>query len=118
MDAVSGRVGAAIDRAESRLIGRIPHQGSGMMPGAIRPPVAFQSDIVLPDATAVGPEVVVGADCELAADVCIVQSVLWPRVRVGRGATIERSLVMNDVIIPDGSHLVGKIVSPETIIDL
>jgi ADP-glucose pyrophosphorylase len=48
----------------------------------------------------------------------IVQSVLWPRVRVGRGVTIERSIVMNDVTIPDGAHLVGKVVSTEEVIDL
>ena len=56
--------------------------------------------------------------CELAEDVHIMQSVLWPRVRVGRGVTIERSIVMNDVTIPDGAHLVGKVVSTEEIIDL
>jgi NDP-sugar pyrophosphorylase family protein len=118
MDAVSGRVGSAIDLPQDRLTGRIPGQGSGIRRGAVCPPVAFQSDIELRHTTAVGPEVVVGAGCDLAADVHIVQSVLWPRVRVGRRVTIERSIVMNDVIIPDGSHLVGKLVSSEAIIDL
>jgi ADP-glucose pyrophosphorylase len=48
----------------------------------------------------------------------LVQSVLWPRVRVGRGVTIVRSIVLNDVTIPDGSHLIGKMVSSTGIADL
>ena len=66
----------------------------------------------------VGPEVILGEGCQLAHDVRLVQSVLWPRVRVGRGVTIERSIVLNDVTIPDGSQLVEKIVSIEGIFDL
>jgi mannose-1-phosphate guanylyltransferase/phosphomannomutase len=66
----------------------------------------------------IGPEVIVGEGCELAEDVRLVQSVLWPRVRVGRGATVEGSIILNDVTIPDGSQLINKIVSNTGIIDL
>ena len=66
----------------------------------------------------IGSEVILGEGCELADDVRLVQSVLWPRVRVGRGVTIAGSIVLNDVAIPDGSHLIGKIVSSTGIADL
>jgi NDP-sugar pyrophosphorylase family protein len=37
---------------------------------------------------------------------------------VERGVTIEGSIVMSDLTIPAGSHLVGKIVAAQGIIDL
>ena len=36
----------------------------------------------------------------------------------GEGVTIAGSIVLNDVAIPDGSHLIGKIVSGTGIADL
>ena len=111
MDAVSGRVGSAVtlprDEDDLRLAPQLDVRPSG----AIRPPVAFPFGIDVQASARVGPEVILGQGCQLADDVRLVQSVLWPRVRVGRGATIERSIVANDVTIPDGSHLIGKIVS-------
>ena len=80
--------------------------------------MAFASNIDWQLDSRVGPEVILGEGCEIANDVRLVQSVLWPRVRVGRGVRIERSIVLNDVTIPDGSHLVEKIVSREGIVDL
>jgi mannose-1-phosphate guanylyltransferase/phosphomannomutase len=118
MDAVSRRVLLACDRPQGEITRRISSPGRGLMAGAVYPPVAFHTDIGLPDNTAIGPEVIAAEGCELAEDVRIVQSVLWPRVRVGRGVTIEHSIVMNDVTIPDGSHLVGKIVSRKEVTDL
>ena len=61
------------------------------MAEAIRLPVAFASEIDWQLDSHVGPEVILGEGCQLVHDVRIVQSVLWPRVRVGRGVTIERS---------------------------
>ena len=84
----------------------------------MRPPVLLQADIEVRGNSIIGPEVVVGEGCELAEDVHIVQSVLWPRVRVGRGVTIARSIIMNDVSIPDGSHVADRIVSLEESRDL
>jgi NDP-sugar pyrophosphorylase family protein len=118
MDAVSGRVGSAIDVPQDGLAVSRPHQGSDVASGSVCPPVAFPADIDLRATSTIGPEVIVGEGCELAEGVRIVQSVLWPRVRVGRGVTIERSIIMNDVTIPDGSHLLSKIVSSEEIVDL
>jgi glucose-1-phosphate adenylyltransferase len=66
----------------------------------------------------IGPEVIIGEGCELAEDARLVQSVLWPRVRVGRGVSIEGSIILNDVTIPDGSQLINKIVSNTGIVDL
>jgi NDP-sugar pyrophosphorylase family protein len=117
MDAVSGRFLFAGNGPQGELTRRIPSGGSGLE-AAVRPPVAFHADIGLPDSTSIGPEVIAAEGCELAEGVRIVQSVLWPRVRVGRGVTIERSIVMNDVTIPDGAHLVGKVASTEEVIDL
>jgi NDP-sugar pyrophosphorylase family protein len=118
MDAVGGRFLLAGDGPRGELSRRTPSGGSGPASAAVCPPVALCADIDVPDSASIGPEVIAAEGCELAEDVRVVQSVLWPRVRVGRGVTIERSIVMNDVTIPDGAHLVGKVVSTEGIIDL
>ena len=94
-----------------------PHLG-GRTPEIFRPPVAFPAGIDWQPGSCVGPEVILGEGCELAHDVRLVRSVLWSRVRVGQGATIERSIVLNDVTIPAGSHVVEKIVSTEGIVEL
>jgi NDP-sugar pyrophosphorylase family protein len=116
MDAVSRRFLLPGDGPQGELSCRIPLGGSGL--AAVCPPVALHADIDVPDNGSIGPEVIAAEGCKLAEDVRIVQSVLWPRVRVGRGVMIERSIVMDDVTIPDGVHLVGKVVSTEEVIDL
>jgi NDP-sugar pyrophosphorylase family protein len=118
MDAVGGRVGGAVNppQVDNDLRRALPSKGR--MAGAMRPPVACPPDLDMPAGACVGPEVILGEGCMLANDVRLVQSVLWSGVRVGRGATVEGSIVMNDVTIPDGSHLVGKIVSAGGIVDL
>jgi mannose-1-phosphate guanylyltransferase / phosphomannomutase len=118
MDVVGGRVGAAVNLPPDEDDLRIALQPNGARADAIRPPVAYQSGTEWRAGSCVGPEVILGEGCELAHDVRLVQSVLWPRVRVGRGVTIEGSIVLNDVTIPDGSHLAGKIVSVEGVVDL
>jgi mannose-1-phosphate guanylyltransferase/phosphomannomutase len=118
MDVIGGRVGAGVNLPQDEDDLKMPPQSNGTTAGVIRPPVAFQSGTELQAGSCVGPEVILGEGCELAHDVRLVQSVLWPRVRVGRGVTIEGSIIMNDVTIPDGSHLVNKIVSVEGIVDL
>jgi mannose-1-phosphate guanylyltransferase / phosphomannomutase len=118
MDVVGGRAGSAVDLLEGKCdLTMVPHR-EGRMADAIRPPVACPPGIDWQLDSCVGPEVILGQGCELAHEVRLVQSVLWPRVRVGRGVTIERSIVLNDVTIPDGSHLVEKIVSKEAIVAL
>jgi NDP-sugar pyrophosphorylase family protein len=117
MDAVGGRVGSAVN---------LPFDVDGLsLPGEIYerpaqvvPPVAGWSTADVQASAGVGAEVILGEGCELADDVRLVQSVLWPRVRVGRGVTIVRSIILNDVAIPDGSQLIGKIVSNTGIADL
>jgi mannose-1-phosphate guanylyltransferase/phosphomannomutase len=118
MDVVGGRVGSAANPPQDANDLRPTAQLNGRTAGVICPPVALPVGIDVQTGSCLGPEVIVGEGCQLADDVCIVQSVLWPRVRVGRAVTIERSIIMNDVTIPDGSHLVGKIVAKERIIDL
>jgi mannose-1-phosphate guanylyltransferase/phosphomannomutase len=118
MDAVGERVGSAVAFPGDAGDLRMPSQVHGRRAGAIRPPVVVPSDVDVQASTDVGPKVILGEGCDLAHDVRLVQSVLWPRVRVGRGVTIERSIVLNDVTIPDGSHLRDKIVSNAGITDL
>jgi NDP-sugar pyrophosphorylase family protein len=118
MDAVGGRVGRAVAPLQGVPDLSRGSQARGDVASVIRPPVACPPGTDLQAGSTVGPEVIVGEGCALANDVRVVRSVLWPRVRVGRGTTIEGSIVMNDVIIPAGSHLVGKIVTAEGIIDL
>jgi NDP-sugar pyrophosphorylase family protein len=118
MDAVGGRVGSAVNLPPAEDDWRMAPQVYGRPAGVIRPPVAVPSGIEVQSSACVGPEVILGDGCQLDHDVRLVQSVLWPRVRVGRGVTIERSIVLNDVTISDGSHLIGKIVSSAGIADL
>jgi NDP-sugar pyrophosphorylase family protein len=118
MDVVSGRVGAAVRLPHDESDGSSSLRRHEMTAASIHPPVAVGSVIGWRDNTHLGPEAILGEGCELAANVSIARSILWPRVRVGRGVTIERSIVTSDVAIPDGSHLVGKIVSAEGITDL
>jgi mannose-1-phosphate guanylyltransferase/phosphomannomutase len=118
MDAVGGRVGSAVDLPSdvdnlsfaSKLHERPADATCSLLAGP--------SGIEVQASVGIGSEVILGEGCELADDVRLVQSILWPRVRVGRGVTIAGSIVLNDVVIPDGSHLIGKIVSSTGIADL
>jgi mannose-1-phosphate guanylyltransferase / phosphomannomutase len=118
MDVIGGRVSSAVNLPQGEDGLRMaPHLG-GRTPDIVRPPVVFPAGVGWQPGSCVGPEVILGEGCELAHDVRLVRSVLWSRVRVGQGATIERSIVLNDVTIPAGSHVVEKIVSTEGIVDL
>ena len=118
MDAVGGRVGSAVNLPPDvdglSLAAEIYERPSEVVP----PPVAGWSAADVQVSAGIGAEVILGEGCELADDVRLVQSVLWPRVRVGRGVTIVGSIILNDVAIPDGSQLIGKIVSNTGIADL
>jgi NDP-sugar pyrophosphorylase family protein len=118
MDVVGGRVGSAVNLPSDGNGPRMVLELNPSTADAIRPPVAFAPDIDWPPCSCVGPEVILGEGCQLARDVRLVQSVLWPRVRVGQGVTIQRSIVLDGVTIPNGLHLVDKIVSREGIVDL
>jgi mannose-1-phosphate guanylyltransferase/phosphomannomutase len=118
MDAVGGRVGSAVD-----LPSDVDNLSSASTVyerpvDAMCAPLAGPPGIDAQASVGIGSEVILGEGCELADDVRLVQSILWPRVRVGRGVTIAGSIVLNDVVIPDGSHLIGKIVSSTGIADL
>jgi NDP-sugar pyrophosphorylase family protein len=45
-----------------------------------------------------------GADCIIAANAVLTDSILWDRVRVGAGATLDECIVADDVVIPDGAE--------------
>jgi NDP-sugar pyrophosphorylase family protein len=118
MDAVGGRVGSAVDLPSDMDHLSFASKLHERPADAMRSPLAGPSGIDVPGSVGSGSEVILGEGCELADDVRLVQSILWPRVRVGRGVTIAGSIVLNDVVIPDGSHLIGKIISSTGIADL
>jgi NDP-sugar pyrophosphorylase family protein len=118
MDALNGRLLLAGDGPQGETTRRLSSVGGALAAAAVCPPVVLPADIDFPDNTSIGPAVIAAEGCELAENVRIEQSVLWPRVRLGRGVTIERSIVLNDVTIPDGVRLVDKVVSTEGVIDL
>jgi mannose-1-phosphate guanylyltransferase/phosphomannomutase len=111
MDVISGRVGLAAGLSPEGWLPEMLRQCHS----SVRPPVVLPSTLAFPADAIIGPEVVLGDGCTLAGQVRLLRSVLWPGVQVGQGVTIERSIVMNDVTIPAGSHVVGKIVSPTEI---
>lgn len=45
-----------------------------------------------------------GVDCEVARDAALTDTVLWDRVRVGAGATLNNCVVADDVVIPPGAR--------------
>jgi len=118
MDVVGGRVGSAVDLFQGEWDPRMACHPEMSLVDTIRPPLASAPDVSWQRDSRLGPEVILGEGCQLAHDVYLVQSVLWPRVHVGQGVVIERSIVLNDVTIPEGSQLVEKIVSVEGIFDL
>jgi NDP-sugar pyrophosphorylase family protein len=84
----------------------------------IQPPVALHATVRIGRGAIIGPDVAVGEACEIAEGAYLRRSILWPRVRIGRQSTIERTIIANDVAIPPGSHLVGKIVTLSGLTDL
>jgi mannose-1-phosphate guanylyltransferase / phosphomannomutase len=118
MDAVGGHTGSAVNLPPEVDRLSMAAQVYGRPAEVVGPSVAGRPDDEMRVGVGIGPEVILGEGCELADDVRLVQSVLWPRVRVGRGVTIVGSIVLNDVAIPDGSQLIGKIVSSTGIADL
>lgn len=44
-----------------------------------------------------------GVNCTIAADAVVTNSILWDRVRIGRGATLSECIVADDVVVPDGA---------------
>jgi mannose-1-phosphate guanylyltransferase len=45
-----------------------------------------------------------GEGCHIAADAVLERTVLWDRVRIGRGAHLSGCIVADDVVIPDGAR--------------
>ena len=45
-----------------------------------------------------------GADCEVAGDATLIDTVLWDRVRIGGGATLTNCIIADDVVIPAGAQ--------------
>jgi mannose-1-phosphate guanylyltransferase/phosphomannomutase len=118
MDVASGRVASAeVMLAQAAEPGG-PPQGEWMGEGAAHSSVLFGPDVSLGARCQLGAGTILGEGCRLADGVRIGHSVLWSGVCVERQATIERSIVLSDVVVPAGSSLVRKIVSPSGITEL
>ncbi|MBX7219759.1 MAG: NDP-sugar synthase [Blastocatellia bacterium] len=55
-------------------------------------------------------ESVIGDGCRIAPDAKVVDSVLWERVHVSAGVTLQRVIVGDDVMIPPGTNLENAVV--------
>jgi NDP-sugar pyrophosphorylase family protein len=113
MDLVSGRLSF-----EGSMFSDTALHTQSFVEGVAVTPLHVGATVRRDGGSSLGPEVVLGEGCVLEARGRITHSVLWPRVRLGKGVTIERSIIANDVTIPAGSHIVGKIVTSSAMIDL
>jgi NDP-sugar pyrophosphorylase family protein len=113
MDLVSGRLTlAATPLPDMRCQAGHGSAGLGGRPWSIGMAVRMDGD------SSIGPEVVLGDGCVREGRVQIAHSVLWPRVRLGDGVVVERSIIASDVTLPAGVHVVGKIVTSSGMTDL
>lgn len=89
--------GAMPLRLEPGLTG----EGSDGLKGhpGIVPPVHADGDVVVDASATVGPNVVLGKGSSVGANAVIRESVLWERVSVGAGATIDEAIIASGVTI-------------------
>ncbi len=59
----------------------------------IIPPVHIEEGVQIDSAAKVGPNVVLGAGCRIAANAVVRESVLWDGVLVEEGATVEETII-------------------------
>ncbi|HUT75612.1 MAG TPA: NDP-sugar synthase [Armatimonadota bacterium] len=74
----------------------------------ITPPVLMGAGCVIAARARVGPHAVLGDGVRVGEGAAVADSVLWSHAAVGAEATVERSVVGSDVIIPAGARLVGE----------
>lgn len=67
-------------------------------PGVV-PPVHADEDVVVDASAKVGPNVVLGRGCSIGANAVVRESVLWERVSVGSGASIEEAILASGATI-------------------
>ncbi|UCD10792.1 MAG: NDP-sugar synthase [Nitrospinaceae bacterium] len=89
-----------------RLQGEIPFaRGPG-----IAGPVAAGRDLSIDAGANIGPHVVLGDRCRVAAGASMENSVCWDDVIVGKGAQVERSILGHGAVVPPGERVLGKVV--------
>jgi NDP-sugar pyrophosphorylase family protein len=113
MDLVSGRLTLAATPLPDMTC-QVEHGSAGVGEGPWSIGLAVRRD----GDSSIGPEVVLGEGCVREGRVHIAHSVLWPRVRLGDGVVVERSIIASDVTLPAGVHVVGKIVTSSGMADL
>src|SRR5262249_8093163 len=65
----------------------------------IAAPVHPAEDVVVDASANVGPNVVLGRGCSIGANAVVRESVLWERVSIGSGATVEEAIVASGATI-------------------
>lgn len=60
---------------------------------------------------------VAGADCKVAESATIDEAVLWDNVTVGSGAQIRRSVLADDVHVPNDAHIENCVVVPRALVE-
>lgn len=51
----------------------------------------------------------VGAGGDIATDARVTHTILWDRVRVGRGASLDHCIVADDVVLPEGARFSHRV---------
>jgi mannose-1-phosphate guanylyltransferase len=60
------------------------------------------------------PNALAGARCSIAPGARLTETVLWDDVTIGSGVVLERCVVADRAVVPDGSHYVGCAIAPAT----
>lgn len=71
--------------------------------------VDIARDVTIGEGVTLGPGVAIGADCAIGAGAVIVDSILWPGSRIGRGARVYGSVVAG-VAVPEGAGVVNEVI--------
>ncbi len=104
--AVEGDVPAGFLRSGHALL----HASARVLPGArLVGPVIVGPEAVIGDgATIVGPTAI-GAGCQVGPGAVVSRSVLWDRCAVGADALVDRCLVADGTVVPEGAELYGAL---------
>jgi len=81
-------------------------------------PVHFDDDAQIDETATVGPNVVLGKGCRIAANATIRDAVLWDGVLVGEGALIEEAIIASNARIGAHSHVApGSVIGHDAVVE-
>lgn len=64
-----------------------------------------------------GKTYVAGSDAVIAPTASVADAILWDRVRIGAGARVTRSVLADDVVIPNGEIVENAVVVPRKLVE-